>query len=162
MATLYLDHIVRSLPTLREWLDGKWGLLLSHPSDFEDRGLERDRWLEILRAEFLTSGVKPIAYRCTSGQPDRGWVGHVTDDERRVRLSYGEVIDLPARRLRDQAMEIPGRFAIVVDPSLLSHVILMYHPGTPLTISPLDLLASITKLRREYGAVREDWPCKAA
>jgi len=162
MATLYLDHINRSLPTLREWLDGKWGLLLSHPNDFEDHGLEKDRWLEILQASFRTSGVKPIAYRYTSGEPDRDWVSHVTDDERRVRLSYDEVIDIPSRRLRDQAIEIPGRFAIVVDPSLLSHVVLIYRSGAPVMISPLDLLGSIGRLRRQYGAISEHWPCKAA
>jgi hypothetical protein len=157
MATLYLDHINRSLPTLREWLDGNWGLLLSHPSDFEDQSVERDRWLEVLGAQFRASGVKPIAYRCMSGEPDRGWVSTVIDDERRVRLTYSEVIDIPARRLRDQASEVPARFAIVVDPSLTSHVVLMYLAGTLLTISPLDLLGSIGKLRREYAAETEQW-----
>lgn len=163
MATLYLDHVNRSLPTLREWLDDDWGLLLSHPGDFEDDSLEKDRWLEILRSAFRASGVKPIAYRGVSGEPDRGWVGAVIDDERRVRLTYSEVIDIPARRLRDQAVEVPGRFAIVVDPSLLSHVVLMYRPGTGrLAISPLDLLGSIEKLRRKHAGETTHWPRKAA
>ena len=162
MATLYLDHINRSLPTLRQWLDGKWGLVLSHPRDFEDRGLERDRWLEILRATFQAWDVKPIAYQGMSGAPDRGWVAAVTNDERRVRLTYGEEIDIPARRLRDQAIEIPGRFAIVVDPSLLGHVVLTYRTGTLLRISPLDLLGSIGRLRRQYVAETEHWSRKAA
>jgi hypothetical protein len=95
-----------------------------------------------------------------SGEPDRGWVSVVTNDERRVRLSYSEVIDLPARRLRDQALETPGRFAMVVDPSLLSHIVLMYRPRTLLTISPLDLLACIAKLRCEYSV--EHWRHRAA
>jgi hypothetical protein len=163
MATLYLDDGDRSLPTLREWLDGKWGLLLSHPSDFEDYGLERDRWLEILRAEFHAFGVKPITCRCVSGVPDRGWVDAVTDDERRVRLTYGEVIDIPARRLRDQAIEVSGRFAMVVDSSLQTHIVLVYRCGMrPLMSSPLDLLGPIGKLRRKHAAEIEHWQREAA
>jgi alkyl hydroperoxide reductase subunit AhpC len=156
MATLYLDHVNRSLPTLRQWLDGKWGLLLSHPTDFEDHSLERDRWLEILREEFRASGVKPIACRCADGEPDRGWASTLTEDEQRVRLTHGEVIDIPARRLRDELVEIPTpRFVVVadvvvVDPSLLCHIVLMYQRGMRrIAVSPLDLLGSISNLRRQ-------------
>ena len=162
MATLYLEHINQSLPSLREWLDGKWGLLLSHPSDFEEHSLERDRWLEILGVAFRDSAVKPIAFRYESGEPDRSWVGVVSADERRVRLTHSAVIDLCARRLRDQIVEIPQRFAIALDPSLLSHVLFMYRPGTRLTISPLDLLGSVGRLRHEYIAEREHWSREAA
>jgi alkyl hydroperoxide reductase subunit AhpC len=151
MATLYLDHINRSLPTLREWLDGNWGLLLSHPSDFDDHSLERDRWLEILRKEFRASGVKPIACRCADGEPDRGWASSLTEDEQRVRLTHNEVIDIAARRLRDQVIEIPTpRFAVVVDPTLLCHIILMYQRSIcRIAVSPLDLLGSVSNLRRQ-------------
>jgi hypothetical protein len=163
MATLYLDDVNRSLPTLREWLDDNWGLLLSHPADFEDSSLEKDRWLEILRTQFRAAGVKPIAYRCMMSEPDRSWVGTVTDDHRRVRLTYSEVLDIPARRLRDQAMEVPGRFALVMDSSLLSHIILMYRPGSrPMAISPLDLLGSVEKLRRDQAAAAGHWRRRAA
>jgi hypothetical protein len=149
MATLYLEHINRSRPTLREWLNGDWGMLLSHPSDFEDRGTERDRWIEILQQKFCASGVKPIAYRHTSGEPDRGWVSAVTRDERRVRLTYGNVTDISARRLRDQIAEVPtAHFALMVDPSLSCHGVLMYQRVPSLTAtSPLELLGAITKLR---------------
>lgn len=150
MATLYLDHVNRSLPTLREWLDGRWGLLLSHPSDFEDHSLERDRWLEILRAIFGASGVKPIAYSGTGGEPDRGWVSSVTEDEQRVRLMHSEVIDIAGRRLRDEIHDIPtARFAAIVDSSLLCHGILTYLHGTcRIAISPFDVLSTIVNLRR--------------
>ncbi len=164
MATLYFEHINRSLPTLRDWLDGKWGLLLSHPSDFEDHSLERDRWLEILREAFRTSGVKPIAYRHAEGAPDRGWVSTVIGDENRVRLTHGDVIDIAARRLRDQVMDIPvARFAVVVDPSLLCHGVLMYQQGSCIaTTSPLDLLGPVMTLRGQSSKDTDHWPRRAA
>lgn len=158
MATLYLDHVNRSLLTLREWLDGRWGLLLSHPSDFEDHSLERDRWLEILREIFGASGVKPITYRGTSGELDRGWVSSVTEDEQRVRLMHGEVIDMAGRRLRDEINDIPTeRFAVIVDSSLLCHGVLTYLRGRcPIAISPFDVLSTIVKLRRHSSRREPD------
>jgi alkyl hydroperoxide reductase subunit AhpC len=159
MATLYLDHINRSLPTLREWLSGNWGMLLSHPSDFEDQSTERDRWLEIIQNDFRASGVKPIACRHTGGEPDRGWISTVMGDERRVRLTYGDAIDIAARRLRDQVVGVPTtRFAMVVDPSLNCQGVLMYQ-RCPIGISPLELLGPIAKLRSQPH--RQDpicWP----
>src|SRR5579872_315774 len=150
MATLYLDHINRSIPILREWLDGEWGLLLSHPDDFEDHSIERERWLEVIQQEFRASGVKPIVYRHRSGEPDRGWVGRVTGDERRVRLTHSDVIDSAARRLRDVLVEVPAaHFAMMVDPALICRGVLMYQRSliaiSP--VGPLDLLGPIAKLR---------------
>lgn len=165
MATLYLDHVNRSLPTLQKWLDGKWGLLLSHPGDFEDHSLERDRWLEILRKAFGASGVKPIAYKGTGGEPDRGWVSSVTEDEQRVRLLHSEVVDIAGHRLRDQITEIPtARFTVIVDCSLLCHVVQMYELSTCRNaISPLDLLSPIANLRRHSSTRGTDhWRRSAA
>ncbi len=163
MATLYLDHINRSIPCIRDWLDGRWGLLCSHPSDFEDRSLERDRWLQILRHEFSASGVKPIASRCRGGEPDRSWVGSVTGDERRVRLTHHDVIDIPARRLRDALLGVAAkRFVLVVDPALRLRAAWSYG-ACGAVISPLALLGVINVMRRAAAARDEvDWHCRAA
>ena len=44
MATLCLGEVDVAAPLLREWLDGDWALLFAQPQDFEEQGLERDRW----------------------------------------------------------------------------------------------------------------------
>ncbi len=61
MTTLCIGEVECSAPLLREWLAGDWGLLFSHPQDFQDQGLESDRWLAILCEEFRVRGVKPLA-----------------------------------------------------------------------------------------------------
>lgn len=158
MATLCLGEIDGSAPCLREWLCGDWGLLFSHPSDFEDDSLERDRWLEILREDFRAQGVRPIACRRSAGDRDRGWVGELLDDHRLVRLIgmdpvVGATIELPPRRLRDDIRCLPARFVLIVDESLMRRGVLKYGPGRS-SVSPLDLLASINAMRRQLGTNR--------
>jgi len=155
MATLCLGEIDCSAPCLREWLCGDWGLLFSHPKDFEDDSLERDRWLEILQDDFRTQGVRPIACRRSAGDLDRSWVGELIDDHRLVRLTgvdpvLDAAIELPPRRLRDDILSLPKRFVLIVDESLRRRGVLKYSPGRS-NVSPLDLLASVNAMRRQFG-----------
>ena len=89
MATLCLGDVDCAAPLLREWLGGDWGMLFSHPADFEDAGLEQDRWLEILRDAFAARGVRPIACRRPAGDADAGWAGQLRHDHRLVRIGPG-------------------------------------------------------------------------
>ena len=66
MATLCLGAEEGAV-AMRDWLDGDWCMLFSHPADFEDQGFERDRWLDILRQEFQAEGVRALA--CASHEP---------------------------------------------------------------------------------------------
>ena len=163
MATLYVDHISRSIPSLREWLDGAWGLLLSHPADFEDQSPENDRWLQIVTQRFQTSGVRPIVCRRAGGELDDGWVSQVCGDQARVRLTHDEVVDLAARRLRDTILAIPAsRFIVVVDPSLEHRKTWIYGNSLAAStaMSPLDLLGGINALgfrRRPRGGTETTW-----
>jgi hypothetical protein len=151
MATLCLGELDCSAPLLREWLDGDWALLFSHPADFQDQGLECDRWLDILRDEFRVRGVRALACRRPAGDADGSWVGELIGDHRLLRLeaptSGAEVIDMSARNLRDELLSLPPRFVVIIDESLLPRGVLKYSAGRS-TVSPLDLLASIDALRR--------------
>jgi hypothetical protein len=163
MATLYLDHVSRSILSLREWLDGAWGLLLSHPADFEDHSLESDRWLQIVTQEFHTRGVRPIVCRRGGGELDNGWVGRVSRDQGRVRLTHREVADMAARRLRDTILAIPAsRFVVVVDPTLTHRRTWIYgtSPPTLAAMSPLDLLGTIKAMghgARPRSSIATTW-----
>jgi alkyl hydroperoxide reductase subunit AhpC len=151
MATVCVGEMDCSAPLLRDWLGGDWALLFSHPADFQYQGLERDRWLEILRDEFRARGARPIACRRPAGVPDGSWVGELICDYRLLRLQAAAaddgVIDTAARNLRDEIQDLPPRFVLIIDESLHRRGVLKYSAGRS-TVSPLDLLASIDAFRR--------------
>ena len=153
MATLCLGDIDHSAPLLRDWLAGDWGLLFSHPPDFQDQGMEQDRWLTILRDEFRARAVRPLACRRVGGDSDASWVGELSCDRRLVRLhateALGGVVDLTAHQLRDEIVNLQSRFVLIVDASLNRRGVLQYAAGRT-SISPLDLLASIDALRHRF------------
>ncbi|HEY4881312.1 MAG TPA: hypothetical protein VIH80_03960 [Steroidobacteraceae bacterium] len=153
MATVCVGEVECSAPLLREWLAGDWALLFSHPQDFQDQGLERDRWLAILCEEFRVRGVKPLACGRSGGDMDGSWVGELTGDYRLLRLEAAAgvdsgPIDLPARTLRDEIVSLTPRFVLIIDESLQRRGVLKYSAGRS-TVSPFDLLAAIDAFRRQ-------------
>ena len=172
MAILCLGEVDVSAPLLRDWLGGDWALLFSHPADFQDQGLERDRWLEILRDEFRARGVRPVACSQSAGPAadagaDDSWAGELICDYRLLRLQSAAaddgVIDLPARNLRADILALPPRFVLIIDEALARRGVLKYSAGRS-SVSPLDLLASIDAFRRSSAPApkRRIWQSAAA
>jgi len=137
---------LRPAAGLRDWLDGQWGLIFSHPEDFQESGLEQDRWLTVLVQEFCVANLKPLACMPSNGRADASWVSLVTGDPSLVPLE-GAVADLAARQLRSEMASQDCRFVLVVDETLRRRGLLPYKSGRG-RLSPLDLVASVTALRR--------------
>ncbi|HEY2417562.1 MAG TPA: hypothetical protein VGH84_06555 [Steroidobacteraceae bacterium] len=146
MATLWVNG--ETGPQLREWLQGDWAMLFSHPIDFQYQGLETDRWLSILREEFCAREVRPLACARGAREPDAGWTSQLLEDHSRLRLGSS---DLATRRLREDLTALSTRFVVIADESLQRRALLKYSAGRN-SVSPLDLLASIDMLRRRSPA----------
>jgi alkyl hydroperoxide reductase subunit AhpC len=146
MATLWVNG--ETGPLLREWLQGDWAMLFSHPIDFQYQGLETDRWLSILREEFCAREVRPLACRRSLSDLDASWASDLVEDHSLLRLGGTDVV---ARRLREDLSGLATRFVVIVDESLQRRGVLKYSAGRN-SVSPLDLLASIDMLRRRSPA----------
>lgn len=159
MATLCMDigSEVGTTPELRDWLDGNWGMLFSHPQDFQYQGLEPDRRLDILRGEFRDCGVRPIAVRRDGGMRDMSWVGELQSDWDLIRVrepafTDADAVSFHARALREELLTLQPRFVVIVDGSLKHRGALTYSVGR-CNASLHDLLASIDAMRR-FGRTR--------
>ncbi len=139
-------HSARPSPALRDWLGGQWGLIFSHPEDFQESGLEQDRWLIVLSQEFIAAGARPLACPDKAGRADASWVSELTGDHRVVELE-GSIADLAARQLRAEMGTLESRFVLVVDENLRRRGLLPYQPGRG-RLSPLDLIVSVSAMRR--------------
>jgi alkyl hydroperoxide reductase subunit AhpC len=143
---------------LREWLQGNWAMIFSHPVDFQYQGLETDRWLAIVREEFQERGVRALSCSREGAVLDPIWVSDPLVDQRAVSIEpvnetgIPEIVDLPARALRDELLGLSTRFVLIVDEELRRRGIFKYSTGGA-KVSPLDLLASIDAMRRR-GADR--------
>jgi hypothetical protein len=150
-AVRWIDS-VRPVPALRDWLAGQWGLIFSHPEDFQEAGLEQDRWLVVLTQEFRAAGVRPVACQGGAARADASWVSELTGDYWFVQLE-GSVADLAARQLRSEIGAQHSRFVLVVDEHLRRRGLLPYRPGRS-HLSPLDLAASVAALRQRCSERR--------
>jgi hypothetical protein len=141
----------RPVPVLRDWLAGDWGLIFSHPGDFQEAGLEQDRWLVVLTQEFRAARVRPLACQgaALAGRADASWVSELTGDHWFVQIE-GRIGDLAARQLRAELSALQSRFVMVVDEHLRRRGLLTYRPGCS-RLSPLDLAASVSALRQRSG-----------
>lgn len=155
MATLQVRELadggsVGSSVSLREWLDGRWGILFSHPDDFIHCELELERWLEIVGNAFRHARIRPLALSRRTCPIDRGWVSQLSGDDCSVslheRMNGGASLDFHSYRLRACLEGIDQRFAMIIDPSPSQRRTLLYG-GAGKPASPLDLIGLACRLR---------------
>jgi alkyl hydroperoxide reductase subunit AhpC len=157
MATLHLScgangarsaHAV----SLRQWLDGRWALLFSHPDDFAQCDFELDRWLQIVGAAFARARIRPLALARASRLVDRGWVSQLTGGACLVSLHEpaddAHLVDLHAHRLESAIAQTPQRFAMLIDAALRRRFTCTYAPAER-PPSPLTLVRVAARVQAE-------------
>jgi alkyl hydroperoxide reductase subunit AhpC len=136
--------------SLREWLDGRWAILFSHPDDFIHCELELDRWLDIVGNAFRHARIRPLALSRSTCPIDQGWVSQLSGDDCSVslheRMNGRTLLDFHSYRLRACLEGIDQRFAMIIDPAPRQRRTLIYGAAEK-PASPLDLLRLACRIR---------------
>lgn len=157
MATLKVSEVAEgsctgSRVSLREWLDGRWAILFSHPDDFVQCELELDRWLGIVGSAFTQARICPLALPRRNCPVDQGWVSQLSGGASVVALherAEGPFsLDFHTRRLQAEVERLEQRFAMIIDPMLRRRRTVTYGAAEQLP-SPLDLIRITCRLRNE-------------
>jgi len=139
--------------SLREWLDGRWAILFSHPEDFLQEQLEMDRWLSVLGRSVRTHDVRLLALAGPGRDTVNGWLGRLAElasESAAVLLldapQAGTLVDLTACALRTSIDYSGPRFAMIIDSSMRCRRVLSYR-GRAQSLSPFDLIGWAVSLR---------------
>lgn len=149
---LHADIRPHRVKRLREWLDGRWGILYSHPEDFAPHPSTPRGFIARLAGEFDHCNAKPIALGKDVGAAPESWLNIASDDDSLVIIDMdgvdAPVIDLAERALALQLAEREGRFVMVLDPNGRCRSTINYQPrriDRPRTLS--DILSVVEVLQ---------------
>jgi alkyl hydroperoxide reductase subunit AhpC len=139
-----------TVATLRDWLQGRWGLLFSHPHDFASYGFEMDRWLVHTQQALAASRVAALAIANGSDAPQSSWINEIGGADIVIRWSdahrIGGVMQARERSLISTVINQTTRFVLVIDESLRPRRTYAYSPTDRLA-SPIELAWMTHRLR---------------
>lgn len=142
-----------SMLSLREWLGQHWAILFSHPGDFDQEQLERDRWIRVVERGFSEHTVRPLGLARHGHDvhaASLGWLDELGEGCA-ARLSIAMPLedappDFRANALRARILDSSARFAMILDSDLRCRRTVSYRATSGLP-SPLELLGWAVALR---------------
>lgn len=159
MATLTLaradigfDARLAGAIALSDWLDGRWGLIFSHPQDFAAQGLEADRWRSLVAEALETMQVRPLRLQSLE-QRYASWIEQIAEGdqllalERRKRVSSDD-LSARAAALRSVLSRSTERFVAIVDERMQLRHVFVYSAAHRIPCV-FDVIALVDVLREE-------------
>lgn len=157
MATLSLarrdvcfDAKLALATSLSDWLDGRWGLVFSHPEDFAVLDLEADRWLTVIKDAFSAANVRALRVTTTHSR-FASWIEQMNGVDPLLVLEPARSVNSApsagqVSKLRSAIARATSRFVMIVDESLNLRRTILYTLADARP-SLLDFAASVAKLQ---------------
>lgn len=145
------DQSAPSVMRLREWLDGRWGILYSNPEDFAPHPSTPHGFIASMCGEFEQHDVKPITVGSGIGAVSQSWLDLAVEDDSLVIVDAdvdAAVIDLAERALAMRLAKLAGPFVMILDAHGRCRATISYRPrriDRPRTLA--DILNVVEVLR---------------
>lgn len=143
----------RNAKRLRDWLNGRWGILYSNPEDFAPHPSTPRGFIACMSGEFEQYEVKPITLGSERGAARESWLDVAVDDHSLVIVDPhprdDRVIDFAERALAMRLARIVEPFVMILDAAGRCRSTITYRPrriDRPRTLG--DLLDAVAVLRR--------------
>ena len=142
-------HAELTVATLRDWLQGRWALLFSHPHDFASYGFEMDRWIVHVQETFAAARACALSLASSEGIGNT-WVEEIGGSQIAIRWSdahrIGGAMQARERTLISTVISQQSRFVLILDESLRPRRTYSYAPSDRHP-SPIDLAWMAQRLR---------------
>lgn len=114
--------------SLRQWLNGHWAIVMSHPDDFAPHPSTPCGFVNRLADDVLAAGVKPIAFGHSLEPLAPSWLDHAVNDDSVVLLDHDSecVVDLAEKALASQLSTLRRPFVLILDDNARSRTTLQY------------------------------------
>ena len=119
-----------------EWLDGKWGLLFSHPKDFTPVCTTELGEVARIKPELDRRGVKPIGISVDTGESHQGWNRDIEETQGQ-KVNFPMLIDADRKVSSLYGMIHPEadpsvtvRTVFIIDPQKRVRLMMTYPPST--------------------------------
>lgn len=138
---------------LRDWLEGRWGAVFSHPEDFAPAPTTPQGYVTCIAAAVLDAEIKPIEFRESLEAQQSTWLDHAFNDDAVVLLSSdaADVVDLAEHALASKLEGMASmRFVLLIDPT--GHVRLtMKYESSERPRLMIDIVHTVAALRSDKG-----------
>ena len=139
--------------SLRDWLQGHWAVVCSHPDDFAPPRGTPAGFVTCIAEGLRASHIKLIAFDRTHEPPSASWLDHSVNDDAIVLLDRDDtcVVDLAEYALATKLATLTRPFVVIVDERGRLRLTLSYRTDEP-SKTLFDVVELVTILREGVDA----------